>query len=109
MPIAVYRLLLEALRRWLFHPGEPHLGSERLDGAWLGLGLYSTYKPAIKSGLMTYVHEPNDKYIQWWRLTPKGAVIVQKWLDEGVTVESFEVKNPPPVPTREEYRSLVEA
>jgi hypothetical protein len=108
MPIVVYRLLLEALRRWLFTPGQPHLGSERLDEAWLGLGTYTVYKQAIEAGLMTYVHKPNPGYIQWWRLTPKGAAIVQGWIDAGVMVENYEVKNPPPIPTRQEYLRMIQ-
>ena len=74
------RLLLEALRRYInWHQGEP------LTEAWTGLGSYTTYKPAVDAGLMTYATKPNPGYTTWWRLTDKGATYVQAWLDEGRT------------------------
>lgn len=84
---AQHRLLREALRRHICF----NLADLRkpLTEAWLGLGSYSTYKPAIKAGLMTYVHEPHPGHTQWWKLTELGARIVRAWLDSGLTHEDF--------------------
>ena len=94
-------LLCEALRRYtrfnlldLKYP---------LDKAWTGLGSYTTYKPALNANLMTYIHEPNPRCIQWWKLTEKGAAIVQNWLDEGFDYHDIEANNLPPL--REETKA----
>lgn len=73
-----YALLREALRRYSqFHKGKP------MTEAWTGLGVASVYAPVVRAGYMELVHEPNRGYDSWWRLTPKGATIVQAWLDAG--------------------------
>ena len=78
-------LLLEALRRYTrFHQGEV------LTEAWTGSGSYSEYRPCLKAGLMDYAVEPNPGYSTWWKLTDKGAVVVQSWLDAGYSYENVE-------------------
>lgn len=77
--------LLEALRRYTrFHNGE------ELIKAWTGLGSYTQYKSVVDAGLMTRVHAPNPGYMVWWKLTDKGAAIVQRWLDAGITYKEVE-------------------
>jgi hypothetical protein len=78
-------ILREALRRYTrFHNGKP------LTQAWTGLGPATTYKPAVDGGYMEIVGEPNPRYNCWWRLTDKGAAIVQAWLDAGQSHETVE-------------------
>lgn len=71
-------LLLEAMRRYIhFYSGW------ELTKAWTGLGYYTTYKPVLSAGLMTWVHDkPRPRHTGWLRLTEAGAAIVQAWLDE---------------------------
>ena len=70
-------ILQEALCRYkLFHQGE------ELTTAWTGLGTATFYGPVAKGGYMEMVHGPNPGYDVWWRLTRKGAAIVQLWLQE---------------------------
>lgn len=89
-----HRLLCEALRRQTrFNMRDRKYP---LAFAWLGLGTYTTYKPAIDAGLMTYVHKPNPGHAQWWKLTEAGERIVQKWLDSGFTHVDIEGGRFPP-------------
>lgn len=83
-------LLREALRRFTrFH------GGESLTLAWTGLGSATEYKPAVDGGYMVVTASGwNRGYDCWWRLTDKGAAIVQGWLDGGLThrhIEEMEV------------------
>lgn len=74
-------LLREALRRYtMFGEGKP------LILAWTGLGSATQYEPAVRLGLMEYATRPNPGYATWWRLTIKGAQIVQDWIDTGVEI-----------------------
>ena len=94
LPKHRYRLLCEALRR---HTQiNLQRGNKPLTEAWLGLGAFSTYKPALKAGFMTYVFGPHPGFITWWKLTGEGAKIVQSWLDQGFTHEDMEANNWPP-------------
>ena len=78
-------MLLEALRRYSrFHR------DEKLTIAWTGLGSFSQHETVYNAGLMTYATSPNPGYMTWWRLTEKGAEIVQKWLDAGYTHRNIE-------------------
>lgn len=70
-------LLREAARRsQMFHRGEP------LTEAWTGLGSATLYKPVVNAGLMECATTLNPGYSTWWRLTEKGAAIVQKMIRE---------------------------
>ena len=81
-------LLLEAWERYTrFGKGK------KLTEAWTGLGSMSVYKPCLSAGLMTYATSPNPGYTTWWKLTPKGAEIVQKWLDAGMNFQQIEQDN----------------
>lgn len=86
-------LLYEALRRFLnFHPDEDLLH------AWTGLGVPSTYKPAVDAGLMEVVHPPTEpRIIAWWRLTPRGAAVVAEWVSAGCKSETYG-SDPYPIP-----------
>lgn len=35
----------------------------------------------------------NAPHTSWWRLTPRGALIVRRWIREGFTVPSYEVEH----------------
>jgi hypothetical protein len=107
MKSRVYRLLLEALRRYCqFHSGEP------LTQAWTGLGTLTEYKSVLDEGYMQPAllmgqynagpHRPREN--SWFRLTEKGAEIVQSWMDQGFTHEDIldfyfsRSSNLPPIP-----------
>ena len=78
-------ILREACRRYLrFHRGSP------LTKVWTGLGTATEYAPAVKGGYMARIHDPNRRYLCWWRLTEKGAAIVQEWIDSGLTYQIIE-------------------
>jgi hypothetical protein len=80
-------LLREALRRFTrFHQAE----GKPLTEAWTGLGTATEYEPVVQAGYMTVATSPNPGYMTWWRLTDKGAEIVQGWLDAGLTHEAIE-------------------
>jgi hypothetical protein len=76
------QLLKEALRRWRQRSPGDHTGGQTLTTAWTGLGSATQYKPAVNAGLMECATQLNPGYLTWWRLTEKGAAIVQKWLNE---------------------------
>jgi len=80
-PLSISTCLNEAYRRYVdFHYGKS------LETAWTGLGTFTDYKRAFESGYMTYATAPNPRYVTWWRLTPKGAKIIQEWIDRDKTV-----------------------
>jgi len=70
-------LLRNALYRYLrFHKGE------ELTRAWTGLGTAAVYRPVTDAGYMEFIHgTPEPRIDGWLRLTPKGAEIVQAWID----------------------------
>ena len=83
-----HRKLCEALRRYTrFGEGKP------LTEAWTGLGSATDYRPG--DGLMEIATSSNPGYSTWWRLTPKGAALVQTWLDRGFTYIDIEAKRLP--------------
>jgi len=83
-----YQLLLEALRRFTMRDRNKTLRYE-----WTGLGTYAVYRPVIEADLMESIDAPKlckaRRLDQWWRLTDKGAAIVQLWLDAGYGAEHF--------------------
>lgn len=79
-------LLIEAMRRWLMKNNPSNKVS---TAAWLGLGSKTEYNPAARSGLMKPVYGLKTRTIGWWTLTPKGAKIVQKWIDKGIKSDHF--------------------
>jgi len=80
-------LLREALRRWSRFYKNEH---RSLTEAWTGLGTATEYAPAVKGGYMELVDKPTPGYQTWWKLTAKGAAIVQEGLDLGITHETIE-------------------
>jgi len=91
-----HTLLCEALRRYTrFGIGD----GKSLTEAWTGLGFTSYYKIALETGLMTYIDgdKPYPRILHWFRLTDKGAKIVQNWLDLGFTYEDIENGKLPPL------------
>ncbi len=78
-------LLGEALRRFLrFGNGKG------ITQAWTGLGSYSQYKSALDAGYMTYATKPNPGHMTWWKLSRRGALIVRRWINAGVTYQQIE-------------------
>ena len=78
-------ILREALRRYCrFHKGRT------LTRGWTGLGTATDYAPVVRGGYMEVATGLNPGYDTWWRLTAKGAAIVQEWLDAGITHETVE-------------------
>ena len=99
---STYYCLVEALRRYTrFHPNDP-LDSPR---TWLGLGNLTAYKDAIKEGYMRHGEQynggdvgPKPRVVGWLALTPKGAEVVQQWLDQGYDFKLIESGGEPPFP-----------
>lgn len=94
-----YRLMQEALRRYTMGGRIEQLGGDALTEAWTGLGTAAEYRPAVEAGLMEIVPghggPPAPRVLGWWRLTSKGAKIVQAWLDAGWRSEDYETPCPP--------------
>jgi hypothetical protein len=90
---AAYNALVEATRRYSrFHFGCP------LTKAWTGLGSATAYREAVQAGLMEIATQPNPGYMTWWRLTERGAGIVQAWLGAGYRHDKIECGELPPYP-----------
>ena len=95
-----YYCLVEALRRRSrFHmagPGDTHTA---ITNQWTGLGSATTYKQAVQAGYMESIpkHEKNPGYHCWWRLTPKGALVVAYWIGLGFSHERIEREELPPM------------
>jgi hypothetical protein len=83
-------LLCEALRRYTRH----YKGKD-LVSSWTGFGSMTEYKPCLSAGLMDYATTPNPGHLVWWKLTPRGAAIVGKWLSLGFDFTDIEKGNVP--------------
>ena len=88
----VYWNLVEALRRFTRF-GSTYRDSSIL-GAWTGLGYKTWYQEAINNGYMTFADHSQTRFVPramaWLVLTPKGAEIVQRWLDQGFSYKKIE-------------------
>lgn len=80
-------ILLEAARRWLRSADRGR--KQALTSEWTGLGSATTYASVLSAGFMIQV-EPHPGTTTWWRLTDKGAAIVQHWIDNGLCSEHFQ-------------------
>lgn len=78
-------LLIEAARRYLMF----NYNSAPVTESWTGLGSATIYAPVVNAGLMTAVHELHPGTSIWWKLTNKGASIVQSLLDDGLKLSDF--------------------
>jgi len=86
----IFSWLVEALRRELMHGDKDYNANKALTEKWLGLGMPSTYKQIVAEGYMVPVHPPiTPKVEAWYKLTEKGARVVQFWLDQGITLSNF--------------------
>lgn len=80
-------LLVEAMRRWVtFHENTP---GRTLTSAWTGLGYATEYRRVTSTRLMEPVTGGGKGCLNWYRLTPAGAAIVQKWLETGIGRSDF--------------------
>lgn len=86
----VYWNLVEAVRRFTRF-GKTYR-KPTLTGAWTGLGFKSDYQETVDKGYMVLdgQKEFNFRSMAWLRLTPKGAEIVQRWLDQGFSYKNIE-------------------
>jgi hypothetical protein len=83
-------LLGEAARRWMMgERRDRRLGGDTLTTAWTGLGTLTDYRTMTCAGLMRPATSADKGCACWWRLTDKGAAIVQSWIDEGLTLEDL--------------------
>ncbi|MFA5234783.1 MAG: hypothetical protein WC390_10320 [Sulfurimonas sp.] len=84
-------LLIEAMRRWfMLHPNFDKPTRDQLTAEWTGLGTTIDYAPAVKNGLMQPVRSTSGCVADiWWRLTDKGAGIIQDWLSKGIVPGDF--------------------
>lgn len=99
-------LMLEAARRWLQETRYLYTSSieariafvaanneHRMVEAWTGIGTKSDYQTVVDAGLMTYVHFRHGS-IKWWRMTEKGASLVQSWVHAGLHLGHFDGYDP---------------
>ena len=99
-------LILEAARRWLietqsvFSNNVPSrisfIAKDNRKGmvnAWTGIGTQSDYQTVVDAGLMTYVHFCHGS-TKWWRMTNKGADLVQSWIHAGLHIGHFDGYQP---------------
>lgn len=70
-------LLLEARRRYVNFAIRDN---KSIADAWLGLGMASTYAPAVKSGIMESVGVYAPRCLGWFKLTPLGVKVFAAWL-----------------------------
>lgn len=80
-------LLLEAARRWLKAVQADK--KKNITDAWTGLGFRSEYKCVSDAGLMEDATNCPPMTQTWWKLTERGAQIVQSWIDKGLKLEHF--------------------
>ncbi len=99
-------LMLGAARRWLmetrsvfrnniearvaFVAGDNRKG---MVNAWTGIGTRSDYQTVVDAGLMIYVHFCHGS-TKWWRMTNKGADLVQSWIHAGLHIGHFDGYEP---------------
>lgn len=86
----VRNCLIEAARRRIRFN---HL-KQPITKQWTGLGTYRWYRRACEEGYMVRVYPNNTvnpRHAQWFRLTPKGARVVMRWLNDGLTLANIEI------------------
>ena len=84
----VYWNLVEALRRFTRFGHNP-----TLTEALTGCGFKTEYKETVDKGYMVLGNENYGfrfRSASWLRLSPKGAEIVQRWLDQGFNYKKIE-------------------
>jgi hypothetical protein len=99
---SVYLCLIEALRRRTrFFRSFPE-GSE-ITQQWTGLGTPSSYRCAVTDGYMAHHTTASTAkgVTTWWKLTPKGALVVAYWIGCGYDYKRIESDDLPPreIPT----------
>jgi hypothetical protein len=80
LDVGEYHILCGALKCYLrFHK------RERLEEANLGIGHRILFESVARSGLMYCAtpEYPQTGFTTWWKLTRKGAAIVQSWINTG--------------------------
>jgi hypothetical protein len=86
----LFDCLVEALRRELMFSDTDLNRNKSLTEKWLRLGFPSTYKQVVLEGYMSPVFHPTiPKVVNWYKLTKKGAKVIQFWLDQKVTLGNF--------------------
>ena len=90
--MTLYESLIEAARRY-----SRFANGQSLTEAWTGLGTENEYRAALRGKYMELVHGKNPRYAVWLKLTPKGAAIVQGWLDQGFDYVAIEAGRQPTV------------
>ena len=99
-------IMLEAARRWLvetrflcgncaearraFMSGD---NTKTMTGIWTGVGTQSDYQTVVNAGLMTWVNFRHGSTM-WWRMTDKGADLVQRWIHAGLHIGHFDGYQP---------------
>lgn len=95
-------LMLEAARTWLLETQSVFRNNiatrlafvakdnrKGMVNAWTGIGTRSDYRTVVDAGLMTYVHFCQGS-TKWWRMTDKGAILVQSWIHAGLHIGHFD-------------------
>lgn len=95
-------LMLEAARRWLrtaqsccgsesYHVFLAQHNEKGMTCAWTGLGTKSDYQTVINAGLMRHTEcGYTHGQVIWWRMTDKGASLVQDWIHSGLCLGHFD-------------------
>ena len=61
--------------------------------AWTGIGTQSDYQTVVDAGLMTCAYFCHGS-TKWWRMTDKGAALVQSWTHAGLHIGHFDGYQP---------------
>lgn len=90
----VYWPLVEALRRFTtFGQREPYNG--KILRAMTGLGAPSYYSKAVEAGYMEPASSIVPRCNSWYRLTPKGALVISYWMGQGYQGECYPPREVP--------------
>jgi hypothetical protein len=73
----IERLFAEAQRRYVMFN---YRDNEPLATSWIGLGMASEYKPAVKAGLMESHGKYAPRCLGWFLFTDKGLQVFAAWL-----------------------------
>ncbi len=100
-------LMLEAARRWLQETRYLYVDTvearaaftaanqeKRMAEAWTGVGTKSEYQTVVNAGLMTQNQGCRHGGTKWWRMTDKGAALVQRWIHAGLHLGHFDGYDP---------------
>lgn len=100
-------LMIEAARRWLQETRYLYVDTvearaaftaanqeKRMVEAWTGVGTKSEYRTVVNGGLMAINLGCRHRSTRWFRMTEKGAALVQRWIHAGLHLGHFDGYQP---------------